>query len=623
MSRYNTNNPVPSNEVKDFSDNAQIVDEIVHSQQTTTKDRFGNDLKTWRGIQDDANEAISQFGYITMDSFEDGNILTLPNQVLRHEATGEYYRWDGEFPVGGKVVPPGSTPESTGGIGKGTWVSVGDASLRGALSSPSGAGMIGYGSSTVQTQLDRHTTKTIINVSAFGNTGTEQNGSDAAINSAFSYALSIAPDYTNQLGQGPWKDLSGFIFVSDDPVYPKTSIKLRGFIGANFAFNVILPDDFDKELGAGYAFDFSKQGVSSSNARPMFFSVTGGVNCRYVASGLYVNDFLHLLINCAIKYYLAVGVETGTSGNELFLTDGCVIMQRDYATNGDASFPPSVVSGYGVVCRSGDCKIMGAIISYYKSIGISAIGNGMYLGGGSHIYAGGKCAFYQGDSDGIYHVIDGANFDSSRVTLLRGYTILRNCNIGLYPDTDSSLGVIIGASAQFVKITGNQFAGGSGATTANTTPIYWNGGTFSHKTIATFMNQFIGTISNSDVIDRVGSLLVRGDSTAGTVTMNGNNVCKCRYDGEFVTFEMKVQWSGFTGGTGSIGIYGLPFLAETITPLATAQFTNNSNFAGVTAVKGTSNTGLGLITETGVNVLASASGVDSGYLCISGQYRPA
>lgn len=129
MSRYNTNNPVPSNEVKDFSDNAKIVDDIVHLQEPVTKDRFGNDLKTWYGVKQDANEAITNFGYITMDSFEDGNTLTLANQSLRYEATGEYYRWDGAFPVDGKVVPPDSTPETTGGVGLGAWISVGDASL--------------------------------------------------------------------------------------------------------------------------------------------------------------------------------------------------------------------------------------------------------------------------------------------------------------------------------------------------------------------------------------------------------------------------------------------------------------------------------------------------------------
>lgn len=88
--------------------------------------------KTLDGLENLYNQAISQVGYITMDSFEDGATLTLPNQVLRYEATGEYYRWDGGFP---KTVPAGSTPESAGGIGLGAWVNVGDATLRSELKS--------------------------------------------------------------------------------------------------------------------------------------------------------------------------------------------------------------------------------------------------------------------------------------------------------------------------------------------------------------------------------------------------------------------------------------------------------------------------------------------------------
>ena len=83
--------------------------------------------KTLDGLENLYNQAISQVGYITMDSFEDGATLTLPNQTLRYEATGEYYRWDGAFP---KIVPAGSTPETSGGIGLGAWISIGDASLR-------------------------------------------------------------------------------------------------------------------------------------------------------------------------------------------------------------------------------------------------------------------------------------------------------------------------------------------------------------------------------------------------------------------------------------------------------------------------------------------------------------
>jgi len=77
-----------------------------------------------------ARDAINAFGYVTLDSFEDGATLTLPNQVLRYEATGEYYRWDGSLP---KIVLAASTPASSGGIGIGAWLSVGDASLRSGL----------------------------------------------------------------------------------------------------------------------------------------------------------------------------------------------------------------------------------------------------------------------------------------------------------------------------------------------------------------------------------------------------------------------------------------------------------------------------------------------------------
>ncbi|MER3366534.1 hypothetical protein ABQD47_18135 [Providencia rettgeri] len=69
-------------------------------------------------------------GYILVDSFEKGALITGRYQALHFEYQGEFYRWDGGLP---KQVPAGSTPQSTGGIDKGAWVSVGDASLRGEL----------------------------------------------------------------------------------------------------------------------------------------------------------------------------------------------------------------------------------------------------------------------------------------------------------------------------------------------------------------------------------------------------------------------------------------------------------------------------------------------------------
>ncbi|EHI0986282.1 hypothetical protein J1B49_001049 [Escherichia coli] len=70
------------------------------------------------------------YGYNTKKSFELGNTIIYLNDVLLWESNGEYYRWDGPLP---KVVPPGSTPTTTGGVGPGAWRGVGDASLRSDL----------------------------------------------------------------------------------------------------------------------------------------------------------------------------------------------------------------------------------------------------------------------------------------------------------------------------------------------------------------------------------------------------------------------------------------------------------------------------------------------------------
>lgn len=138
MATTPTNKPIPSEDPRDLKFNAGKIDEVVTSDAHYYTDRFGVRRWTIAGFQDTAEEAIRNYGYITMDSFEDGATLTLPNQVLRYETTGEYYRWDGGFP---KVVVADSSPETTGGIGFGAWVSVGSASL----SSPSGIIHVGNG----------------------------------------------------------------------------------------------------------------------------------------------------------------------------------------------------------------------------------------------------------------------------------------------------------------------------------------------------------------------------------------------------------------------------------------------------------------------------------------------
>ena len=131
MATTPTNLPVPSESPRDLKFNAGKIDEFVTSENHVYVDRFGDEHRTIEGINYDANQAILNYGYITKDSFEDGSTISLANECLRWKSNGEYYRWDGILP---KAVPPGSTPDSTGGIGDGKWVSVGDAALRTELS---------------------------------------------------------------------------------------------------------------------------------------------------------------------------------------------------------------------------------------------------------------------------------------------------------------------------------------------------------------------------------------------------------------------------------------------------------------------------------------------------------
>jgi hypothetical protein len=139
MTTYNTGNPIGSAAAQDLYDNAQNLDHRENDLENEIwPDRLGVPRLTWHGIEKQNQRAIAGYGWILINSFQSGATLNLPNQALKDEASGEYYRWDGDFGTSGKVVPSGSTPSSTGGIGKGAWLSVGDAVLRSQLASDDG-----------------------------------------------------------------------------------------------------------------------------------------------------------------------------------------------------------------------------------------------------------------------------------------------------------------------------------------------------------------------------------------------------------------------------------------------------------------------------------------------------
>ena len=80
------------------------------------------------------NAVMANLGYTRVGTFAIGGVLTNGRQTLLWDVAdggdGQEYGWSGLFPLAGKVVPPGSTPLTTGGIAVGAWMSRFDPELR-------------------------------------------------------------------------------------------------------------------------------------------------------------------------------------------------------------------------------------------------------------------------------------------------------------------------------------------------------------------------------------------------------------------------------------------------------------------------------------------------------------
>lgn len=72
----------------------------------------------------------AEAGFNMVGSFLLGATVTTIEDVVFYETDGKYYAWGGTLP---KVVPAGSTPATTGGVGAGAWVDRTDVTLRSDL----------------------------------------------------------------------------------------------------------------------------------------------------------------------------------------------------------------------------------------------------------------------------------------------------------------------------------------------------------------------------------------------------------------------------------------------------------------------------------------------------------
>lgn len=121
---YSTGNQVPSSALEDMADNAQTFDALVTKTEGTTTDRNGITRRVFQQI-------IMDMGFQPLEgSFQTGATITARNQCLQDTSTGTFYSWSGVISEGGYVVPAGSTPTTSGGIGPLLWVDRTDLMLR-------------------------------------------------------------------------------------------------------------------------------------------------------------------------------------------------------------------------------------------------------------------------------------------------------------------------------------------------------------------------------------------------------------------------------------------------------------------------------------------------------------
>ncbi|WP_447880326.1 tail fiber/spike domain-containing protein [Serratia fonticola] len=115
-----------------FSDASKIAAEEARLAASTAATEAA--AQAGEAAQQAIDDAIRQTGYAPVDSFELGATLELVSSALRWVANNNaFYSWRGTFP---KIVPLGSTPETTGGFGENAWVDVSDLTLRTSLALP-------------------------------------------------------------------------------------------------------------------------------------------------------------------------------------------------------------------------------------------------------------------------------------------------------------------------------------------------------------------------------------------------------------------------------------------------------------------------------------------------------
>ena len=161
--------------------------------------RFDPELRIQ--VREALRRSYAEAGYnLVAGSFEAGGTLVNANDALLHEATGEAFKWGGAYP---KVIPPSSSPATTGGVSASGWLPLGDITLRRELAGAIGSDLVGtsvpaHGSST---RTVRGRLQEFVFLGDFD--GVDRTGatdSSAALRNAIAYAVNITDTFGTDNG---------------------------------------------------------------------------------------------------------------------------------------------------------------------------------------------------------------------------------------------------------------------------------------------------------------------------------------------------------------------------------------------------------------------------------------
>lgn len=126
-----------------FSDSAvQVIQPLVDEANQAAEsaaDSAESAAGSVAGVREALRRSYAEAGYNLVDgSFEDGGVLSSAYDALLFESNGKSYSWGGSLP---KIVLPGSTPSSSGGIGSAAWSDRSSLLFRATFSGPDGKGL--------------------------------------------------------------------------------------------------------------------------------------------------------------------------------------------------------------------------------------------------------------------------------------------------------------------------------------------------------------------------------------------------------------------------------------------------------------------------------------------------